>query len=84
MSYIIHFTTAATNKQGCTSTLDIGHRPKDFAKNVCLIFQWKGQMSHYFLVSAVIVWVFFCVRVTLGHYIAGSVTGWSPTVQVYI
>ena len=28
-------------------------------QNVHWIFQWRGQMSHYFLVSTVIVWFFF-------------------------
>ena len=48
MSYIIHFTTAATNKQGCTSTLDIGHRPKDFAK--CL-FDFSVERTNVPLLS---------------------------------
>ena len=38
-------------------------------------------MSHYFLVCAVIIQL---LSVTLGHRIADPVTGWSPTIQVYI
>ena len=34
-------------------------------QNVHLIFQWGGQMSHYFLVTAVIVQLFFCNSRTL-------------------
>ena len=48
MSYIIHFTTAATNKQGCTSTLDIGHRPQEFAK--CL-FDFSVERTNVPLLS---------------------------------
>ena len=43
--------------QGCTAMLGICYRSTEFAK--CLIFQRRGQMSHYFLVSAVNVRLFF-------------------------
>ena len=61
--------TSLWRQQGCTTTSVIGSRPIEFAK--CLIFQWRGQMSHYSLVSVVSVWLFF---VTLGHSKADPVT----------
>ena len=72
----VHSTPKSIDHQGCTSTSDISHRPMSL-QNVRLIFQWRGQMSHYFPVSAVDVRLFF---VTLSHHIADPVTGWSPTV----
>ena len=48
-----------SHKPACTSTSALV-KDRLSLQNVRLIFQWRGQMSHYFLVSRVIVQLFFC------------------------